>query len=187
MHGFNQTWLSWTCFTDKALLDMMDRFLICQLKVTFIMYLYGSTFHRYAHVHCICQVCTCSSGFDTETEFCHSWNVNCLTNPCCFLVPGDWMAWGEWGACTVTCGGGTRFRSRVCDMDSYGNLTIDCIGDANETGICHDFACSPGIFIIANVLLNITVETLMIFELLSVPRIIFSFSTKLSVAKASWI
>lgn len=36
----------------------------------------------------------------------------CLTHDC--PVDGDWSDWSPWHSCSVTCGGGTAFRSRTC-------------------------------------------------------------------------
>ncbi|XP_046560774.1 adhesion G protein-coupled receptor B3-like isoform X3 [Haliotis rubra] len=59
------------------------------------------------------------------------------------LVPGDWFNWEQWAACSVTCGGGTKSRSRKCDMTSHGKLTSPCEGVDEETIDCHTFACTP--------------------------------------------
>ncbi|XP_076098251.1 SCO-spondin-like [Mytilus galloprovincialis] len=68
-------------------------------------------------------------------------DTGCNTNPC--PINGDWFEWGPWSLCTVTCDGGLRSRSRECDMDSYGNLTAACAGDATVTEACHTFSCTP--------------------------------------------
>ena len=49
----------------------------------------------------------------------------------------------EWTLCTVTCGGGVRYRNRTCDMESFGDLTAPCEGDPEEIGNCHTFDCEP--------------------------------------------
>ncbi|XP_013397757.1 SCO-spondin [Lingula anatina] len=74
-----------------------------------------------------------------------SWNESqaCNSHPC--PIPGDWMEWSPWGECSATCGGGIRYSTRVCDMESYGNLTIDCIGNNTKTGPCHVFSCDPAL------------------------------------------
>ena len=58
-------------------------------------------------------------------------------------VPGDWLEWGPWTTCSITCGGGTRERDRECNMTSYGDLTAACIGDPHEIGNCHTYPCDP--------------------------------------------
>ena len=42
---------------------------------------------------------------------------------CFFLyltVDGSWTAWGPWGQCSVTCGSGTRKKSRECLKPRHG-------------------------------------------------------------------
>lgn len=60
-------------------------------------------------------------------------------------VPGLWMEWNAWGDCSATCGGGTRVRTRDCDLTSYGELTNPCEGgEGNVTsGACHEYDCHP--------------------------------------------
>lgn len=59
------------------------------------------------------------------------------------IVAGLWHDWSDWTLCTTTCGGGVRYRNRTCDMDSFGELTVDCEGNSDETGDCHTFSCLP--------------------------------------------
>uniref|UniRef100_A0A0K0D3H3 TSP1_spondin domain-containing protein n=1 Tax=Angiostrongylus cantonensis TaxID=6313 RepID=A0A0K0D3H3_ANGCA len=46
-----------------------------------------------------------------------------------------WTSWVEWGACSVTCGVGTRHRYRTCQ---YGT---DCPGPQKETIPCYGSSC----------------------------------------------
>ncbi|GFN97240.1 sco-spondin [Plakobranchus ocellatus] len=102
------------------------------------------------------SVCTttCGGGEQERTRLCQQpkhggqpclgperENLTCAENPC--PIPGDWFPWSNWTRCTVTCGGGTKYRERVCDTQSYGNLTAPCEGPANETVACHTFDCLP--------------------------------------------
>ncbi|CAG5122853.1 unnamed protein product, partial [Candidula unifasciata] len=100
-----------------------------------------------------CNV-TCGGGHQRRTRTCQEPQYGGL--PCVgvsseFLtcgeisceIPGEWFPWSSWTLCTVTCGGGTRHRNRVCDMNSYKELTAPCLGEAQETVSCHTFDCLP--------------------------------------------
>lgn len=56
-----------------------------------------------------------------------------------FSVDGIWNAWGVWGECAVTCGGGLRLRQRTCDGPYYDGA--DCEGPSNDTEICGTDPC----------------------------------------------
>lgn len=43
----------------------------------------------------------------------------------------DWATWGQWGACSNTCGYGLQERTRSCT-----GLLNNCEGDARDTDIC---------------------------------------------------
>ena len=65
---------------------------------------------------------------------------------CCLKLPtfvspvdGIWKNWVEWGACTLTCGGGKQHRSRECTPPEYnGN---DCVGPPDEEENCNEQPC----------------------------------------------
>lgn len=59
------------------------------------------------------------------------------------LVDGKWQAWGVWGSCTTTCGGGTQRRDRVCYGPFFGGET--CQGPKEEYKQCNDRKC-PGMY-----------------------------------------
>ena len=59
-----------------------------------------------------------------------------------------WGTWGTWGACSVTCGGGTRTRTKLCDSPAPANGGMDCVGDTNSDNTedetdstCNSSAC----------------------------------------------
>ena len=66
------------------------------------------------------------------------------------IVDGDWGSWGPWDAyCPVTCGGGNKTRTRLCDNPEpqYGglNCTLNGIEQNSETELeaCNEFDCPP--------------------------------------------
>ena len=76
-------------------------------------------------------------------------------------VNGSWTDWGEWTACSPTCGNGTETRSRSCTNPAPRYGGEDCEGDAVETRECENPEC-PGICIVfvlntCNIKLNNTI------------------------------
>ena len=55
-----------------------------------------------------------------------------------FKCTAGWDPWGDWSTCNVTCGTGSRTRSRTCNSES----TDDCIGADSEVSNCNVGACS---------------------------------------------
>ena len=60
-------------------------------------------------------------------------------------MPGLWGAWTAWGLCSETCGGGIRSRNRECNMTTFEDLTLPCLGVDTDVTDCHDYDCEPGI------------------------------------------
>ena len=58
-----------------------------------------------------------------------------------YLVDGVWQEWGQWRACSVTCGGSTHLRYRVCTPPKFGGL--DCQGSGRDEKPCGEAEC-PG-------------------------------------------
>ena len=58
-----------------------------------------------------------------------------------FTVNGGWGEWEPYGACTKTCGDGTRIRSRRCDNPPPSGGGLDCPGDSTQTSSCNEGPC----------------------------------------------
>ncbi|EDO45637.1 predicted protein [Nematostella vectensis] len=50
---------------------------------------------------------------------------------------GSWGEWTSWSACSVTCGGGQRFRTRVCQTDG-----AQCQGKSLDVQVCAESKCA---------------------------------------------
>lgn len=81
---------------------------------------------------------TCAGGITERTRTCHGpfyggldcdgasrEDRECNKSPC--PINGEWKAWGVWGSCSKSCGGGERKRTRECQGPQYGG--DDCEGD----------------------------------------------------------
>ncbi|XP_051468408.1 adhesion G protein-coupled receptor B1 isoform X9 [Apus apus] len=93
---------------------------------------------------------SCSNGTQQRTRECNGpsyGGAECqghwVETRDCFLrqcpVDGKWQAWGVWGSCTATCGGGTQRRDRVCYGPFFGGET--CQGPKEEYKQCNDRKC----------------------------------------------
>ena len=61
------------------------------------------------------------------------------------IVDGEWSTLGDWGACSVSCGLGSRTRRRKCDDPPAVYGGAPCIGEAEGASPCLMPAC-PGKF-----------------------------------------
>ena len=52
-----------------------------------------------------------------------------------------WTTWGAWGACSVTCGSGTRSRERTCDGGKIGEGSCVPTTANKEVGVCQVASC----------------------------------------------
>ena len=57
------------------------------------------------------------------------------------VVDGGWSDWTTWTSRTVSCGSGTRERSRKCDNPAPANGGESCIGDYDEAESCNKDPC----------------------------------------------
>lgn len=99
---------------------------------------------------------SCGQGTKTRTRNCtnplpqHGGNycqgrstqsVPCLVRHC--PINGNYTEWTEFTSCSLTCGGGTRNRSRTClnPRPQYGGLNCSSLGPAQEGEDCNTHAC----------------------------------------------
>uniref|UniRef100_UPI00358E67E6 adhesion G protein-coupled receptor B3-like n=1 Tax=Myxine glutinosa TaxID=7769 RepID=UPI00358E67E6 len=70
-------------------------------------------------------------GYDRQTRSC-----NIALCP----IDGHWSKWTSWSLCSVTCGNGTRQRTRDCNGPAFGGS--DCRGPWAEEQPCSNAACT---------------------------------------------
>ena len=56
-------------------------------------------------------------------------------------VHGNWGQWTAWTSCSLSCGGGTRTRMRLCNAPSPGFNGRHCAGPAKQIDYCNREAC----------------------------------------------
>ena len=57
---------------------------------------------------------------------------------CLSVFPlGTWGLWGAWSACSMSCGGGQRIRTRQC----LGGSGVCTGGLSQETVVCNEQQC----------------------------------------------
>lgn len=62
--------------------------------------------------------------------------------PAVIAVNGGWSAW-VWGACSVSCGGGTQTATRTCTNPPPSNGGAPCSGSTTMSQSCNTQACPP--------------------------------------------
>ncbi|XP_060079616.1 scavenger receptor cysteine-rich type 1 protein M130-like isoform X2 [Ylistrum balloti] len=87
--------------------------------------------------------CSVTCGIGTQLRFLTCQGFGCVPKSetaTCFLmacsVDGQWGSWSSWTSCTVTCGSGTRARSRQCNNPAPAHNGLSCPGDGHESEEC---------------------------------------------------
>ncbi|XP_043073618.1 adhesion G protein-coupled receptor B2 isoform X7 [Puntigrus tetrazona] len=81
---------------------------------------------------------TLCSGPLRETRLCNN-TATCPGEPQHQAVHGLWEEWSSWSLCSVTCGRGTRTRSRICVLPQHGSK--GCGGPEVQTKLCNIAVC----------------------------------------------
>ncbi|CAB1323870.1 unnamed protein product, partial [Coregonus sp. 'balchen'] len=71
-------------------------------------------------------------GPDTQTQLCKERHCP---------VDGKWSSWVSWGACSVSCGGGTRQRTRLCASPAPQHRGRQCEGNDVHIDFCNSDPC----------------------------------------------
>ncbi|KAM4629779.1 hemicentin-1 [Polymixia lowei] len=97
---------------------------------------------------------TCGKGMQTRIRLCNnpppafdgsqcegpdSQTQVCKERPC--PVDGKWSSWVSWGACSVSCGGGTRQRTRLCASPAPQHGGRQCEGNDVHIDFCNSDPC----------------------------------------------
>ena len=72
------------------------------------------------------------------------------TSPVIPLTPG-WQEWSTWSECSLTCGQGSRTRSRTCRVEQCGSESLHCDGYPNgqiESARCIHEDCATGMSLV---------------------------------------
>ncbi|XP_058503166.1 adhesion G protein-coupled receptor B1 isoform X5 [Solea solea] len=93
---------------------------------------------------------SCSNGTMQRTRECNGpsyggsecrgeWleTVDCFLGEC--PVDGKWQPWSLWSGCSITCGGGSQQRNRVCFGPFFGGQP--CPGEREEVRTCNEKKC----------------------------------------------
>uniref|UniRef100_A0A3B5LKZ5 Hemicentin 1 n=1 Tax=Xiphophorus couchianus TaxID=32473 RepID=A0A3B5LKZ5_9TELE len=73
-------------------------------------------------------------GTDTQSQVCKE-------KPC---PDGKWSSWMSWGPCSVSCGGGSRQRARLCASPAPQHGGRKCEGNDVHTDFCNGDPCPNG-------------------------------------------
>ncbi|XP_074542251.1 adhesion G protein-coupled receptor B2 isoform X9 [Halichoeres trimaculatus] len=85
---------------------------------------------------------TLCSGALRETRMCNN-TASCPGDPGIIgSVEGQWLEWGPWSRCSVTCNMGTQERQRRCSASVHG--WAECKGPHQESRECTNPSCSGG-------------------------------------------
>ncbi|MFA6392618.1 MAG: hypothetical protein WCW54_00830 [Candidatus Paceibacterota bacterium] len=56
-------------------------------------------------------------------------------------IAGGWSAWSSFGACSLSCGGGTQSQSRTCTNPTPAYGGAYCVGSSTQSQSCNTQAC----------------------------------------------
>ncbi|KAM9839429.1 LOW QUALITY PROTEIN: SCO-spondin [Aulostomus maculatus] len=80
-----------------------------------------------------CKNCSCEAGV-----------LQCQSVPGCY-VDGGWGQWAAWTMCSLSCGGGVKFRRRHCDNPPPQSGGRGCVGVAEQQKDCNTQLCTDSV------------------------------------------
>lgn len=91
----------------------------------------------------VCKERLCPGTFLNDAEgACRCLLHHCLNAPHALpTVDGKWSSWVSWGACSVSCGGGTRQRTRLCASPAPQHGGRQCEGSDVHIDFCNSDPC----------------------------------------------
>ncbi|XP_074653359.1 uncharacterized protein LOC141907576 [Tubulanus polymorphus] len=88
---------------------------------------------------CFHDSCSNTDYFGVETE-----NGKCTDAECNAPLDGHWNRWSSWDSCSITCGTGTKKRTRQCQDPAPKNNGRMCVGSATDITPCSMRPCGLG-------------------------------------------
>jgi hypothetical protein len=61
-----------------------------------------------------------------------------------YISDGNWGSWSTLSSCSLSCGGGTQSRTRLCNHPAPSNGGSVCLGQGSETTACNEQHCPIG-------------------------------------------
>ncbi|XP_073667498.1 hemicentin-1 isoform X2 [Paramisgurnus dabryanus] len=107
------TWLPWSPCSETCGKGMQTRFRLCNNPPP-----------SFEGPSC--------EGLDSQTQVCNERNCP---------VDGKWSSWVSWGACSVSCGGGSRQRTRMCANPTPQHGGRQCEGNGIHIDFCNNEPC----------------------------------------------
>ncbi|KAJ8319787.1 hypothetical protein KUTeg_001374 [Tegillarca granosa] len=74
--------------------------------------------------------------YETQTQFLYTINLVLSNTQYMNPIDGQWSEWSSYSLCSVTCGDGTKTRTRTCTNPSPRNGGNNCTGGAEQTETC---------------------------------------------------
>ena len=72
-------------------------------------------------------------------------HIYCILEERQRVANAEWLAWGSWTKCSVTCGIGTQSKSRKCNTEQpSADPTGVCIGNRTVIQACKEKECPQG-------------------------------------------